>query len=460
MRSWRALYALGVSLALHVSATGVVLMTSVWQGWRLARNVDIELVTSKVPEVKELPLGPPPPPKASGPARRRARPRPRPAGDGVHLAVQDAGADAAPDGGAPSDGGAPDAGPPSPGRPDASGPRPRDLRDYGPEGSRLTALLRLDRLRASPQAAATIAVVDQLLRRLPDRRRLIDGTGLDLYRDFEALLIATPNPLDDAVTFLAARHRLSDADLMAALAKGAEAAGRPLVWSTEGGRPVGVRSPRRAQGTDAGVRVERDDRLLILPQPGLAIIAPPAYAALLLPDRAARPPGAGPVDAGAVAGAPPALTAEERWRSLVARIDAEDSALPDGAVLMMTASNLLGSGGRRRPGRAAAPEIAAPGGLTLPPFATVVVGTAPRPFLEATGEFARTSDAIAWAERWPGLKQTLLGSPLLLLSGFSAIVARTEATREDAAFMLRTTASQEEMRRVLATIANLMGSGR
>jgi hypothetical protein len=297
-------------------------------------------------------------------------------------------------------------------------------------------------------------VVDQLLRRLPDRRRLIDGTGLDLYRDFEALLIATPNPMDDTVTFLAARHRLSDEELMAALARGAETAGRPIAWSTDGGRPVGTRRPRRAPGTDAGVLVERDDRLLILPRPGLAIIAPPAYAALLLPSRSPRRPGPGD------AGVPPEVPPEERWRELVARIDAEDSALPDGAVLMMTASNLLGSGGRRRPGRAPAPELTAPGGLTLPPFASVVVGTAPRPFLEATAEFERTADAAAWETRWPALKQTLLGSPLLLLSGFSSIVARAEANRDDAAFTLRTTASQEEMRRVLATIANLLGGGR
>ena len=453
MWSLRPLYALALSLALHVTAAGVMVLSSVWQGWRLTKNVDIELVSTKVEELKELPLGPPPPPRASPAARRRARAKARAASEGVQVAAQDGGADASPDG-SPGDGGAPDAGPGAPGRADAGGPRPRDLRDYGPEGSRLTALLRLDRLRESPQAAATIAVVDQLLRRLPDRRRLIDGTGLDLYRDFEALLIATPNPLDDAVTFLAVRHRLSDENLMAALARGAEAAGRPLTFRTEGGRPVGVRSPRRAPGTDGGIVVERDDRLLILPQPGLAIIAPPAYAALLLPDRA--PPSGGAADAGAR----PEVTPEERWRSLVARIDAEDGALPDGAVLMMTASNLLSSGGRRRPGRAPAPELTAPGGLTLPPYATVVVGTAPRPFLEATAEFARTADAIAWENRWPGLKQTLLGSPLLLLSGFSSIVARTEATRDDAAFILRTTASQEEMRRVLATIANLMGGAR
>jgi hypothetical protein len=247
--------------------------------------------------------------------------------------------------------------------------------------------------------------------------------------------------MDDAVTFLAVRHHLTDQALMAALARGAETAGRPIAWRTEGGRPVGSRRTRRAPG-DAGVeRVERDDRLLVLPQPGLAIIAPPAYAALLLPRAQPRgEPGA----------------AEQRWRALVARIDDEDSALPEGAVLMMTASNVLGAGRRHRGGAPGA-EISGPGGLPLPPYASVIVGIDPRPFLETTAEFQRAADARAWEARWPGLKQTLLGSPLLLLSGFSAIVARAEIEREDATVTLRTTGSHDELRRVLGTITQLLG---
>jgi hypothetical protein len=454
MWSWRPVFALGVSLALHVATGSVVVMSAVWEGWRLSKNLDLELVSTKIEEVEALPLGPPPPPRSAADpaARRRARARAKAqaADEGVKVAVADGGADAGAGANAllPADGGTGDAGADaSASGGDAGGVRPRDLREYGPEGSRLTALLRIDRLRTSPQAPATIAMVDQLLRHLPDRRRLIEGSGLDLYRDFDALLVATPNPLDDSVTFLAVRHKLSDDDLMAALARGGEAAGRPIDWRNDSGRPVGVRRGRRVPGTDAGLVAERDDRILVLPRPGLAIIAPPAYAALLLPGT--RPPR----DAGSVA-----MTPEQRWRELVARIDAEDSALPDDAVLMMTASNLLAGGGpRRRPGQQPSPELSAPGGLTFPPYATIVVGTAPRPFLEATAEFNHPDEARSWQDRWPGLKTTLLGSPLLLLSGFSPIVARAEVRREDSAFILRTTASQEEMRRVLATISNLMG---
>jgi hypothetical protein len=49
--------------------------------------------------------------------------------------------------------------------------------------------------------------VDALLSTLPDYHTLLDGTGLSLFEDLEALLIATPDPRDVTVTFLAARHR-------------------------------------------------------------------------------------------------------------------------------------------------------------------------------------------------------------------------------------------------------------
>ena len=209
VRCWRW----ALSLGLHVALAGLMLGTAVWRGWQLTKTVEIELVSTQIKEVQQLPFGPPPPPPgeaAPGPApaqagghRRRGRAPGRPmaappmrgAPDG---GPGDAGTDASGD--ARGDGGA-----------DTRGPRPRDLRQFGPEGSRLTAILRLDRLRDSPEAPQTIAAVDRLLMNLPDRRRLLDGTGLDLYRDFDVILIATPNPLDDAVTFLAARHHLTDA---------------------------------------------------------------------------------------------------------------------------------------------------------------------------------------------------------------------------------------------------------
>ena len=166
--------------------------------------------------------------------------------------------------------------------PDAPAPT-SDLGAYGPKGSRLTVLLRLDRLRGTD----FVAPVDALLQRLPDRRDLLEGTDLDLFQSFDALLIATPHPLDPTVTFLAARHHLDDAQLRAALSRGAKATDRVIAWRSEGGRPVGERRPRR--GLPPGTPPSRDDRLIVLAAPGLAVVTPPAYRALLLaPPKPAR----------------------------------------------------------------------------------------------------------------------------------------------------------------------------
>ena len=79
--------------------------------------------------------------------------------------------------------------------------------------------MRLDRLRGTDYAAP----VGEMLMRLPDGRDFVTGTGLDLFTDLDALLVATPNPLDASVTFVAVRHHLDDAKVRAALTRGAKA---------------------------------------------------------------------------------------------------------------------------------------------------------------------------------------------------------------------------------------------
>ena len=412
-RPWsRPLLALAASLALHALAVAVLAGRAAWQGWTLAKSVDLELVSAAT-EVKQLPLGPPPPAGHQA-ARRRARARAQPAG--LAVALGDAGVSEGDAGAGHTDAGA-----------GADGGRSRDLRGYGPEGSKLIVLLRLDRLRAGPQAAATIAAVDELLRLLPDRQRLVEGTGLDLFRDFEALLVATPNPLDADVTFLAARHHLSDPQIIAAFERGARLLGRPITWRSGSDRPVGVRRGPLVPGRGpAGL--ERDDRLLLLPQPGLAVMAPPAYAPLLL---------AGGRDAGAGS-----------WTELVSRIDAEGEAMPEDAVLMMTAAGLFQARAPAGPGE---PDLAPPA------LATAVVGTTPAPFLELTAEFAEVEGAVAWERQWPGLKERLTASPLVLISGLLPVIAHAELRRDEAVVSLRTTASHAELLRVLGMITGLLG---
>jgi hypothetical protein len=416
----RVSLALLASLGFHVGIVAAALGYAAWQGLSLTGKV--ELVPITIESINELPLGPPPA-MTKTPSEQVVAPAPRPHPKAVVHKTGTLPADTR-DGGA-----APDA-QPAPAPPDAQptpeparAKKPGDLQSYGPEGSRLTALLRMDRLRASPQGRAYIGPVDEILQLLPDRRRILEGTGLDLYRDFDALLIATPNPFDDAVTFLAARHHVADAPLRAALDRGAVAAGRPIQWHEEAGRPVGVRA-------EAG----RDDRLFVLPQPGLAVIAPPAYAKLLL--QRAAPAGSAP---------------RRDWADLIARIDAEDGSIPEDAVFMMTATNILrGKNDVQLPGGPAA---------AMPKVISMVAGTTPTSFVELTAHFAAEREAQVWENEFPGWKQKLLGNPLVLLAGLNPIVSRAELHREGRAVVLRTTASPEETRRILQMIVNFAHGG-
>src|SRR3954471_286926 len=206
--------------------------------------VEVEIAGVNLEEVKDLPLGAPQSgeAKAKAPARARNRGPQPPAAEGT-LASR-AGKDDKTGGSSLAD--------------DDAGPAPTsDLGAYGPEGSRLTVLMRLDRLRGTDYAGP----VDELLTRLPDRRDFISGTGLDLFMDFDALLVATPNPLDPSVTFVAVRHHLDDARVRAALNQAAKASEHTLTWRTQGGRPVAERHARGAGGP------RRDDRLIMLAAP-------------------------------------------------------------------------------------------------------------------------------------------------------------------------------------------------
>jgi hypothetical protein len=440
----RILLAFTLSLAVHAALVVSAVALAAWRGFALVPPVRLAAIAI---DVKELPLGGGRSTGAKSEDEGAAHPVRRPKAARARVSHASAVVALAPDGGAADASAQAGQAAPDGGREADSGRRrPGDLRNYGPEGSRLTALLRLDRLRASASKSSTVAAIDQLLVLLPDRRRLLDGTGLDLYRDFDALLIATPEPRNDKVTFLAARHHLKDAALRAALDRGAAAGGYAIAWRSEDGRPVGVRRPRAAAaGESAGFNL--DDRILVLPQPFLAVMAPPAGMI-----------DGGLADAGPEAPGkrPPRIT----WRELVARIDAEDSALPDDAVFMITAVNLLVLPG-------ASPVVPGTRGVVdddvremgpygpTPQALTLVVGIDPAPYLELVGEFESESEARSGERKFPLWKRSLMLNPVLLLGGFAPLVDRAELSREEKTLFLRASTTAEELQRLLAVVTNL-----
>ena len=464
----RILISLTVSIAVHLLVVAIAVGFGVWQALSLAPAIKLQPISI---EVKDLPLGAPPAKATEDneePKPRAPRPRHR-----VATAHEGVTIPAVPDAGPPPN--KPDAAPArhaydGGGRIDGGRRQPGDLRDNGPEGSRLIALLRLDRLRASPGSENTIAAIDQLLLLLPDRRRLIEGSGLDLYRDFDDLLIATPDPTDDAVTFMAVRHHLGDAALKSGLDRGAKAAKKPIEWLTVGGRPVGLRRKPQSPGHEIP---DRDDRILALPQASLAIIAPMVYAGQLLDtDLAARSSSSPAIDGGAPDALGPAgpqrkPISPSRWRNVAARIEAEESAMPDDAAFMMMATGLFapvstGPSGFLVPSTKGASDDQPPqpvGGESSPPPSsmTLVVGVE-APYLDVSAEFASKADADRWENDLPTWKRKLVLNPVVLLGGFASLIGRAEPSREGNTLHLHAETSMAELQRLLNLIANLTRS--
>ena len=428
-RRWS--WALALSVLAHFALVGIGLGLGARGG--LGGRVDIEITGMRLDEVKDLPLGGPMGADgAKGHARRRARNRVAPPPADGTLATH---ADDHDKSGGPS---ATD---------DENAPAPtNDLNAYGPRGSRLTALLRLDRLRGTDYAAP----VDALLTRLPDRRDLLEGTGLDLFDAFDALLIATPHPLDPSVTFLAARHHLDEGALRAALGRGARATDRVLSWHTEDGRPVGERRARHA--APPGAPPMRDDRIIVLAAPGLAVVTPPAYRAMLLaapPSPTGADAGTGP-DAGVADGG--ARGADVLgWAPLLSRIDAEEGLMPPDGDLMVSAVDIFKTTGASGEG----PHLLYR--MEVPPAVSGVVGVEDSPFVDVEGEFQTEEPARHWESAWPTILGRLRANPIVLLSGFSPLLARATLIRQGRTVRVHVTATSDETLRLLDFALHMLG---
>lgn len=434
-------FSLGLAVAVALHALAVVGVVA-WARFRgtLASPVDFDLTSAPPEPLNDLSLGPSPR-RAESHGRSRAL-------SGAHAptVTPKVGTLAAREDRAAS---ARTAEPPPDDDEDAA-PRISDLRQLGPENGRLTVLVRLDRLKATPLAA----VVDGLLMHLPDRRDLLEGTGLGLYEDFDALLVSTPNPADQTVTFIAARHHLGDGAIRSAIDRGARATAHRIDWRTEGGRPYGERRARAGTAAAAG----RDDRIIVLPSPGLVVVTPPAYRDLLLapvrreagdgdhPSGDAGVGGAGDDDAsgGDRRGAP-----APSWRALLRRIDAEDSPLPPNGLAMVSAVEVLRATATRRSAIFA--------GLNVPRVLTATVSADADVSLDVDAEFVAEPHAEEWERAWPTLRGKLLASPVSFLSGASHLLARLTLTRDGNVVHLHESATVEEASRLLEILLGVGG---
>ncbi|HEY2730423.1 MAG TPA: hypothetical protein VGK52_10805 [Polyangia bacterium] len=263
---------------------------------------------------------------------------------------------------------------------------------FGPEGSRLTLFIRLDRLKATPFAQAA----RDLIVRVPGMSDLLRGTELDLYDAFDTLVIATPDPRSPASTFLAARHHLAEDDMRAALNRGAEAAGQRLAWRVEDGHPIAERRARTDEfGSDGSTAAEDDTRLVMMAAPGLVVVAPRAYGSLLT---AASAQPAAARDAGGDA-EPPAIAFD--GLSLRLRLDAQGEALGADDLAIVSGVDLNEPWAR---------QALSLGSNEAPHAISVVVQSPGEPSIVVRASLSGEIPAQRWASALPRLRQRALAA--------------------------------------------------
>jgi hypothetical protein len=247
--------------------------------------------------------------------------------------------------------------------------------------------------------------------------------------------------------------------MKAGLDRGAKAANKPIRWRPIDGRPVGLRQQANA-GAPNAVSFDRDDRILVLPEPNMAIIATPAYASQLLGVDPENPTGKSPTSADAAAG-PTRTMPRIDWRDIIDRIDAEDSAVPEDAAFMMSATNVFGSALPAATivvpaSRGANEDTPTPAATSspVPEVLTLVAGAQP-PYIQLIAEFKSEADAERWEQDLPTWRRRLLGNPIVLISGFSPLIRRAMISREGATLEVRVDASLDEIQRLLNVVANL-----
>ena len=141
-----------------------------------------------------------------------------------------------------------------------------DVGMWGPEGAILTAILRMDRIRASQHEKQLRALFSSL----PDWQALVGSGAFDPFRDVDALLIASADPRWVNQTFLAAVHRMPPERVVRTLTASIPGG---VTWEQKEGRVIGRPFvPPRVN----------DPRLFLIPTDGLFVFTRPEFMAPLL----------------------------------------------------------------------------------------------------------------------------------------------------------------------------------
>lgn len=133
--------------------------------------------------------------------------------------------------------------------------------DLGPTNSTFFMLLATKRVAKLPFAEEAADVMAPL----PDFEFIIQGGGFHPFRDFDYLVLASPDIRDVTQTFLAVQYKLPKAELKAGLARAAAADGQAITWEDRDGLEVANPKP-----TDPEVD-DWDPRWFVLLEDGVAV---------------------------------------------------------------------------------------------------------------------------------------------------------------------------------------------
>lgn len=286
----------------------------------------------------------------------------------------------------------------------------------------LMLLLRMDRIRSSPY----VREVRRLLEVFYDHKTLLWSSGLDPMNDFEALLIATPNPYRVTQTLLVVRHKLPPLELRQALTRAGSYGDQRLRWfRREDGWKGVIPSPPRLP-TDQRVVVLRRD-LVLLMDPSLMPLLDEAQPA----SGEGSPSGTAPD-----AGVPP-----QTWSQRLAAMESTGGPGDKGPGLLLQGINLPRL--IRLP-----PDIPVP--LTLRVAVEAMDPTKP----EALLTFASEADAVTFLEQLPRRLDQARGSWVLRLLGVTDLLQAIRFERTQATVRATVELSGSQLRALLELMRN------
>lgn len=133
--------------------------------------------------------------------------------------------------------------PPEPPKP-KFGEKSSRVAELGPASSNFFMLLSARKVSSLPFADAIV----EIMAPLPDFDFIVTGGGFHALKDFNYIVIASPNLRDLTQTFLAVEYRLPQREIQAGLDRAAAAAGQKIDWELREGRLMG--NPRPLADSD------------------------------------------------------------------------------------------------------------------------------------------------------------------------------------------------------------------